>query len=78
VAQDYGESLLLIMCALGARHLYIDSIDPSAPNIGTSAQQPGAAWAEKARRDTLVEMHVPSVQQLMASPKYTQVQTLKV
>jgi hypothetical protein len=67
VTQDYSEPLLLIMCALGARHLYLDSITPSPPGVKIVAQQPGAAWAEKARRDVLAEMHVPSIQQVMAS-----------
>ncbi|UKZ77094.1 hypothetical protein TrVFT333_004812 [Trichoderma virens FT-333] len=67
VAQDYGEPLLYAMCALGARHIYFDATltlngpdRDSLPNV-----VPGQAWAERARKEILGEMHAPTVQNLM-------------
>ncbi|EHK15321.1 uncharacterized protein TRIVIDRAFT_123716, partial [Trichoderma virens Gv29-8] len=67
VAQDYGEPLLYAMCALGARHIYFDATltlngpdRDSLPNV-----VPGQAWAERARKAILGEMHAPTVQNLM-------------
>ncbi|PTB75659.1 hypothetical protein M440DRAFT_1439356 [Trichoderma longibrachiatum ATCC 18648] len=68
VAEDYGEPLLYAMCALGARHIYFDATlalggleRESLPSI-----IPGQAWAERARKEILGEMHAPTVQNLMA------------
>ncbi|KAL7934957.1 hypothetical protein V8C35DRAFT_279425 [Trichoderma chlorosporum] len=67
IAQDYGEPLLYAMCALGARHIYFDatltldsSNRDSLPDV-----VPGQAWAERAKKEILGEMHAPTVQNLM-------------
>ncbi|KAL7943541.1 hypothetical protein V8C42DRAFT_329365 [Trichoderma barbatum] len=67
IAQNFGEPLLYAMCALGARQIYFDatltldiSDRDSLPGV-----VPGQAWAERARKEILGEMHAPTVQNLM-------------
>ncbi|KAK4079651.1 transcriptional regulator family: Fungal Specific TF [Trichoderma harzianum] len=67
IAQDYGEPLLYAMCALGARHIYFDAtftLDGPDRDLLPSVI-PGQAWAERARKEILGEMHAPTVQNLM-------------
>ncbi|KAL6867027.1 hypothetical protein J3F83DRAFT_103124 [Trichoderma novae-zelandiae] len=68
IAQDYGEPLLYAMCALGARHIYFDATlaldGPDRDSLPSIV--PGQAWAERARKEILGEMHAPTVQNLMA------------
>ncbi|PNP54047.1 hypothetical protein THARTR1_05254 [Trichoderma harzianum] len=67
VAQDYGEPLLYAMCALGARHIYFDATftldGPERDSLPSVI--PGQAWAERARKEILGEMHAPTIQNLM-------------
>ncbi|KAH8125289.1 hypothetical protein LI328DRAFT_155837 [Trichoderma asperelloides] len=67
IAQDYGEPLLYIMCALGARHIYFDAIlsldGPDRDSLPIAI--PGHEWAERARKEVLGELHAPTVQSLM-------------
>lgn len=81
VVQDYGEPLLLIMCALGARQgitydegdvkliiyrcIFIDQLQATSQSKPAEARLPGENWADKARRMVLEEMHLPSVHQAM-------------
>ncbi|EGR45648.1 uncharacterized protein TRIREDRAFT_110689 [Trichoderma reesei QM6a] len=68
IAEDYGEPLLYAMCALGARHIYFDATlaldGPDRDSLPSIV--PGQAWAERARKEILGEMHAPTVQNLMA------------
>ncbi|KAL7792436.1 hypothetical protein V8C37DRAFT_380295 [Trichoderma ceciliae] len=67
IAQDYGEPLLYVICALGARHIYFDAkltLD-GADRDALASAVPGQAWAERARKEILGEMHAPTVQNLM-------------
>ncbi|KAI8630234.1 hypothetical protein F5Y19DRAFT_484116 [Xylariaceae sp. FL1651] len=57
VVRDYGEPLLYIICALGARCVF----EPSR----CSGRTPGDAWADRARKDVLAEVHVPTIQHIM-------------
>lgn len=66
VVQDYGEPLLYVMCALGARHLYFDHISGLGDNVVVDAKQvPGEKWAVKARQDAMRDLHAPDVHNLM-------------
>lgn len=65
--QDYGQPLLYVMCALGARHLYLDQASNDDDDDDDAEQRvPGHAWAERARQEVLADMHSPTVNHLMA------------
>ncbi|KAH8652179.1 hypothetical protein BX600DRAFT_89412 [Xylariales sp. PMI_506] len=69
VDQDYGRPLLYVMCALGARSMFLDSYQQtlSPPSVdGTRSHTPGDGWADQARKEILGELHVPTIQHLMA------------
>ncbi|VUC20648.1 unnamed protein product [Clonostachys rosea] len=65
IIQDFGEPVLLAVCALGARHLYLDYLF----SIGSTAPAPdvfpGQPWAEKARNEVLSEMNNPTAMVLL-------------
>ncbi|KAL7920929.1 hypothetical protein ACQKWADRAFT_297116 [Trichoderma austrokoningii] len=67
IAQDYGEPLLYVICALGARHIYFDAIlsldGLDRDSLPTAI--PGHEWAERARKEILGDLHAPTVQSLM-------------
>lgn len=66
VIQDYGEPLLYVMCALGARHMYFDHIAEYGDQMVVDAEQvPGEKWAVKARQDAMRDLHAPDVHNLM-------------
>ncbi|OAA39556.1 Fungal transcriptional regulatory protein [Beauveria brongniartii RCEF 3172] len=66
VVQDYGEPLLYVMCALGARHLYFDHVAECGEQMVVDANQvPGEKWAVKARQDAMRDLHAPDVHNLM-------------
>ncbi|KAJ6789952.1 hypothetical protein PWT90_10831 [Aphanocladium album] len=66
VIQDYGEPLLYVMCALGARHMYFDHIaECDDPMVVDAKQVPGEKWAIKARQDAMRDLHAPDVHNLM-------------
>ncbi|OAA72310.1 Fungal transcriptional regulatory protein [Cordyceps fumosorosea ARSEF 2679] len=66
VVQDYGEPLLYVMCALGARHLYFDHVaECGEPMVVDANQVPGEKWAVKARQDAMRDLHTPDVHNLM-------------
>ncbi|KAL7974367.1 hypothetical protein HDV63DRAFT_111362 [Trichoderma sp. SZMC 28014] len=67
IVQDYGEPLLYIICALGARHIYFDAIlsMDGADRDSLPTASPGHQWAERARKEVLGELHAPTVQSLM-------------
>ncbi|KAJ4158380.1 uncharacterized protein LMH87_008909 [Akanthomyces muscarius] len=66
VVQDYGEPLLYVMCALGARHLYFDHVAECGETMVVDASQiPGEKWAVKARQDAMRDLHAPDVHNLM-------------
>ncbi|TQV94492.1 Fungal transcriptional regulatory protein [Cordyceps javanica] len=66
VVQDYGEPLLYVMCALGARHLYFDHVaECGEPMVVDANQVPGEKWAVKARQDAMRDLHAPDVHNLM-------------
>lgn len=69
VAQDYGEPLLYIMCAAGARHIYFDhqASQNALQMVSETVEIPGAKWADRARQEVLREIHAPTVQHLMVS-----------
>ena len=47
------------------RVLYTDSLWSGVLEHAPGSAVPGEAWAEKARRDVLVEAHAPTLQHLM-------------
>ncbi|KAI6783981.1 uncharacterized protein J7T54_001857 [Emericellopsis cladophorae] len=60
VVQDYGQPLLY------AIHLHFDSIAAGHPVAAESQGVPGALWAERARREVLMDVASPSVNHIMA------------
>ncbi|KAH7000660.1 hypothetical protein EDB80DRAFT_724325 [Ilyonectria destructans] len=64
--QDYGEPLLYVMCALSARCLYLEFLTSSSIPKVSARPVPGELWAEKARRMVLEDIHLPTIQHVMA------------
>ncbi|KAH6606903.1 hypothetical protein Trco_006056 [Trichoderma cornu-damae] len=63
ITQDYGEPLLYVMYIYFDAALTLDGADrDSLPSV-----VPGQAWAERARKEMVGEMHAPTVQSLMTA-----------
>ncbi|KAH8888975.1 hypothetical protein GQ53DRAFT_653374, partial [Thozetella sp. PMI_491] len=62
VVKEYGEALVYIMCAFGARYV----TDGQLPSGRSGPDTPGQKWAEKAAELVLQGMWTPSALNLMA------------
>ncbi|KAH7165273.1 hypothetical protein EDB81DRAFT_778906 [Dactylonectria macrodidyma] len=65
IIQDYGEPMLYVICALGARVIFYDKMQSMPVRRGIEQPIPGEAWAERARKEVLSEVHLPTVQHIM-------------
>lgn len=63
--EDYGEPLITIICALGARHVLEQSED-STESTKSSTRIPGQQWAKRAKTLALENIGNPSPSTLMA------------
>ncbi|KAH8812765.1 hypothetical protein F5884DRAFT_316685 [Xylogone sp. PMI_703] len=62
IIEEYGEALVLIICALGARVYFSDNVEQFRSNLSAA---PGQAWAEKSQALVMKEILSPSLKTLM-------------